>query len=434
MNVALPAAPIAHRPAVDAERPQNAVPRVFEVSDAARVDTSHWTLPARDRVAADLTVLDITKWFGETSGGVKTYLREKARFVAAQPSLRQVLVIPGPFDTVALGDGVRVYRLRGPRIPTQTAYRFLFATRTTARIVKHEQPSLIEIGSPFFVPWVAAMAARETRVPLVSFHHMSLGSGGRPESGRDTLRVRVDLVGAYLRLVNRLVRVTIAASEFAVQQLRSAGIDRVARVPLGVDLRHFHPARRDDRVRARRRFGIPPDVPVALFVGRLAPEKRLDVALDAWPTIERESGAVLVIAGAGSHGGALRRRCCARNVVWLPYQSDREMVAQLYAAGDVYVSPSESETFGLAALEALASGMPVLTSHIGGVAELVSRSGAGRAFEAGSPSAFADGFRAIVNAGARSLGDLGRKYAEEEHAWNTVFTRLFAVYRRVLAT
>lgn len=405
------------------------VPRVFEVSDADRVGSLPALLPARDRTNADLTVLDITKWFGETSGGVKTYLREKARFVAAEPSFRHVLVIPGPFDSVALSDGVRVYRLRGPRIPTQSAYRFLFATCTTARIVAHERPSIIEVGSPFAVPWVAAMAAKPTHVPLVSFHHMSLGPGAWwGGSG-----ARAGVVSGYLRLLNRLFRLTIAASDFAVDELHRAGIDRVVRVPLGVDLDLFHPRRRADQERARRRFGIPLQVPVALFVGRLAPEKRLDVALDAWPAIEQATGAVLVVVGAGSHAAELRRRSKARNVLWLPYQSDRDLVAQLFATGDVYVSPSSQETFGLAALEALASGLPVLTSHRGGVTELVERSGAGRAFDAESVSSFAEGFRAILSAGPRALGDRGRAYAEREHAWDAVFRRLFEVYRQVLA-
>ena len=88
------------------------------VAQTTRLPLSRAALPERDRPQATLTVLDITKWFGEGSGGVRTYLGEKARHVAAHDALRHVLVVPGPFDGVALGDGVRTYRVRGPLIPS----------------------------------------------------------------------------------------------------------------------------------------------------------------------------------------------------------------------------------------------------------------------------------------------------------------------------
>src|SRR5208282_3300355 len=82
-------------------------------------DLAESVLPEKRRQQAELGVLDITKWFGETSGGVRTYLLQKARYVEARPDLRHVLVIPGARDAITAGNGVRCYRLRGPRIPTQ---------------------------------------------------------------------------------------------------------------------------------------------------------------------------------------------------------------------------------------------------------------------------------------------------------------------------
>lgn len=407
------------------------------IARTARVELGRAPLPPIDRPHAELTILDVTKWFGETSGGVRTYLTEKARYVSEREGLRQVLVVPGPFDGYALGDGVRTYRLQGPRIPTQTAYRFLFATRSTRRIVEHERPDVIEVGSPFFVPWVTAIAARRLQAPMVAFHHTSLA--GLPASlAMPEPFARLARAGAagYLRRLNRLFRTTMVASDYAAGELRRMGIERVSRVALGVDLAHFHPVRRAARDHTRRRFGLPVDRPVALYIGRLAPEKSLEVVLDAWSEVARQSGARLVIVGAGASERALRARMRAQSgdadVTWLPFVADREMVARLHACADVYVSPGAVETFGLSALEALASGVPVVSAAHGGGWELVQQSKAGVGYEPGSSG---DATRALLDAltsdgGVR--GALGRAYAEREHGWNTVLDRLFAVYREVL--
>ncbi|MBL8962398.1 MAG: hypothetical protein JNJ98_21225, partial [Gemmatimonadetes bacterium] len=88
---------------------------VTALANARPISLAHHPLPPPDRPAASTAVLDVTKWFGETSGGVKTYLVEKARWVSRQDDIRHTLVIPGAFDALAEGRGTRVYRLQGPR-------------------------------------------------------------------------------------------------------------------------------------------------------------------------------------------------------------------------------------------------------------------------------------------------------------------------------
>src|SRR5262245_30824112 len=114
--------------------------RLLRPMIAGQADLAASPLPPPLRPQARLAVLDVTEFFGETSGGVRTYLMEKAAYVEARPELRQVLVVPGGADAVSETDGVRCYRLRGPRVPTQRPYRFMLATRSNRRIVEHERP------------------------------------------------------------------------------------------------------------------------------------------------------------------------------------------------------------------------------------------------------------------------------------------------------
>jgi alpha-1,6-mannosyltransferase len=118
----------------------------------------------------------------------------------------------------------------------------------------------------------------------------------------------------------------------------------------------------------------------------------------------------------------------------MPYERDRGRLADLLASVDLLISPGSTETFGLSALEALASGTPVLSANRGGVAELVGRSGAGMTFEAGDVGAMGEvAIEALQRNDLYCLGLLGRAYAEREHAWSRTFDRLFALYGEIAA-
>jgi alpha-1,6-mannosyltransferase len=404
---------------------------VTALANARPLSLSRDPLPVPDRPAAPTAIMDVTKWFGETSGGVKTYLVEKSRWASRSLDVRHTMVIPGAFDALAEGQGTRVYRLQGPRVPNQ-AYRFLLAPRSLRRIITHERPTVIEVGSPVFVPWVTALATRGLEIPLVQFYHTSIAGAWRSLGlARAPGRLGRGLLAAWVRSLDRLVARTIVASDFAARELAAAGVSRVTRVPLGVDLDHFYPARRATRERTLRRLGLPLDRPLVVSVGRLAPEKRLESLVDAWPNVERATGAHLVIVGSGPLESSLRARCAAVRVTWLPYQHDRVTLANLLAAADLFVAPGDVETFGLAALEALASGVPVVSSATGAVAELVEASGARATFEAGNAASCAHAVREVLARDFASLSLRARSYAEREHDWSLVFARLLAVYQEV---
>ena len=353
--------------------------------------------------------------------------------MSARPSLRHVILVPGARDGVEDGEGVRTYRLAGPPIPRQRPYRFMLATRSISRIVQHERPDLIEIGSPFIVPWIVRHATRMLDVPLVCFHHTNLPQMFAPRAGRWRLAQRFVYRSAsrYMRRLDALFPVTIVASDAAARDLAREGIDRIAHVPLGVDLETFTPRRRATGAETRARHGLP-GAPLVGFVGRFAREKELDVVLDAWSAVERATDARLVLVGAGPLEPRLRAHPYASRVHFLPFQHDRRALADLLAALDVYIAPGAIETFGLSALEALASGTPVLSADAGGVADHVRASGAGRLFVPHCSASLAEEAIALLRADLMALGAAGRRFAEAEHDWTTVFDRLFAVYDEVL--
>jgi len=399
------------------------------------LDLSRAVFPPPLKSSGRRTVLDITKYFGDTTGGIRTYLLAKAAYVQATPALRQVLVIPGALDGLGEQGGVRCYRLRGPRIPFDQSYRFLLATRTTRRIIEHEQPDLIEVGSPWLVPWVTRRANRVLRAPMTWFYHTHFpsiidpGGPGIPA----WRRMAGNTAWHYVRRLGRLFRGVLVASESVARQLEHHGVANVHRVALGVDLERFSPLRRERRAETLERHALP-DAPIALYLGRFAEEKQIEAVLSAWPAVHRRTGARLVMVGAGPREARLRAVTDERQVHWLPYQRNRDDVADLLAAADLCVAPGPAETFGLSALEAMASGTPVLSVASGGVADRVRASGNGTLYPLGDSGACAQAAIALLQSDLTGMGAAARAYAEQHHSWRTAFDGIFATYRRLLAT
>jgi len=401
----------------------------------ASLDISRLELPPRLRPAARLGVLDITEFFGETTGGVRTYILQKAHYVQRRPDLRQAIVVPGARDEILEASGVRCYRLHGPSVPTQKPYRFLLATRSTSRIVAHERPDLIEVGSAWFAPWLVHLATRRVDLPAVWFYHSNFPRviAPWPDRAGAPRRAAVEFAWRYVRRLGRMVRATLAPSDFVARELERAGVERVVRVGLGVDLDRFHPARRAAAAATRRLHGLP-DGPLVIYVGRMAIEKEVDLLLRAWPEVQRRTGARLLLVGDGPARRRLQRWPGSDRHYWLPFQRDRDRLADLLAAVDLTVAPCSIETFGLSALEAVSSGTPLLSADRGGVAETVARSGAGATFAAGDAAALAEAAVRLLRGDLASLGAAGRRYAEADHGWDAVLDRIFDVYRGIVAS
>ena len=381
--------------------------------------------------ARPFCLLDITMFYGETTGGIRTYLHAKADYVRARPGLRHVIVVPGAASGVEDEGNVRWYRVRGPRIPTQHPYRLLIDRRALARILAREHPDIIELGSPYIVPWLVRGPARRAGIPLVWFFHTNFPRiiAPRPETMRGWRPPLARAAWRYVAALGRRMDATLASSDAAARDLERAGVPRVRRVSLGVNLDHFRPERRARRGEARRRAGLPAG-PVVMFVGRLAKEKDLDLVLAAWPRVHAATGATLALVGDGPS----RRRMLAGagpGIAWVPYERDRDRLADLIASADGCLAPGPAETFGLAALEALASGVPVIATNRGAVADLVRGSGAGRVVPMEDAVALTAAVQWLLAEPAELLAARARGWAEHHHGWEAVLDGLFATYRDV---
>jgi glycosyltransferase involved in cell wall biosynthesis len=231
----------------------------------------------------------------------------------------------------------------------------------------------------------------------------------------------------HLRGFHDAARITFCPSEATRSDLRGRGFHERMRIwSRGVDAELFNPSKRSEALRRE----IAPDADVLLtYVGRIAPEKKIDLLIEAFPRIrERASVSVSLLLVGG--GPALERLQSLRleGVHFAGYQRGEELAAH-YASADLFVFPSDTETFGQVVTEALASGLPVVAPARGGVTDNVIPGLTGALFEPGDVDDLVAATLPLVEDAAhrRRFARDGRARAEDR-SWAEIFSRLFEDY------
>lgn len=225
------------------------------------------------------------------------------------------------------------------------------------------RPDAVYIATEGPLGWSAMRAATALRIPVVSGFHTRFDDYAE-HYGAGWLK---PLVRAHLLCFHRRAQATIVATRALVAELQADGIAHAQRLRRGVDAELFSPLRRDDAL--RRAWRVRGDAPVLLYVGRIAAEKNLTLALQAFRTLQsRLPDARLVLVG----DGPMRARLATDNPDLIFTGELRgEALAWHYASADLFLFPSLTETFGNVVLEAMASGLPVVAFDRGAAAEHV---------------------------------------------------------------
>lgn len=297
--------------------------------------------------------------------GVTTVMHRIAHTVRAAGH-RVALVAPR-YPHGSDGDGGGGDELRVPSLPFPPYPSIRLSSpfnRHVARFLDRFAPDLIHVATEGPLGVNARRYALAHGVPLVTSFHTDF-----PQYARDYgLGLLAPLVWRWLTHFHRPARLIHTPGVAVRDALVRRGLGNTVVWGRGVDTRHFRPDRRTSGW--RRWLAGAEDAVIVLHVGRLAPEKNLGVLVNAWNRARRCLGprATFVIAGEGPEAGSVRARApFVRQVGFV----DRDSLAALYASADLCVLPSRTETCGLVALEAMASGLPVIAANAGGLAESV---------------------------------------------------------------
>ncbi|WP_121162532.1 glycosyltransferase [Micromonospora pisi] len=334
-----------------------------------------------------MRIVRLANFVTPRSGGLRTALRclgAGYRAAGHEP----VLVIPGERASDEMIGPDRVITLPAPVVPGTGGYRVLVGRAPLRQLLEALGPDRLEVSDRSTLRWTGAWA-RAHGVPSLMVSHESLtgllGVWGTPAPLGQRLADRLNARSAatYDQIV--------CTTGWAAAEFRRIGTSNLTQVPLGVDLEAFHPDRRNPEVRAEY---VADGEVLLVHCSRLSPEKRPELAVDALAAL-RAAGvpATLVVVGDGPRRGALAQRAAGLPVHFTGFLPDRDRVAALLASADVVVAPGPVETFGLAGLEALACGTPVVVNAASALPEVVGDAGLGAD---GTGAAFAEAIGALL--------------------------------------
>ncbi|HEY0946072.1 MAG TPA: glycosyltransferase family 1 protein [Opitutaceae bacterium] len=293
--------------------------------------------------------------------------RQATELHAREKPLTEDLLVPGvpiPF-----------YKALRLGLPVTGRLRRRWATR---------RPDVVHVATEGPLGLAAVRAARALRLPVTSSFHTNFHAYG----GHYGFKPLRGAALGYLRWFHNRTRCTLVPAGDLRAALESDGFERLGVLARGVDAQLFAPGRRRPELRAS--WGASADTPVVIYVGRMAAEKNLGLAVEAFLAMQQEAPrAKFVLVGDGPERPAL-----ARQYPQFHYAGMRrgEDLAAHYASADVFVFPSVTETFGNVVTEALASGLVVLAYDYAAAREHV-RSG-----ENGFTVPFGDGGRFLAAA------------------------------------
>jgi glycosyltransferase involved in cell wall biosynthesis len=371
-----------------------------------------------------LRIALFTETFLPATDGVVTRLRHT---IEELRRLGDELLIIAPKYGEGPGsyEGMPIHRVAGVPFPPYPQVMLAPPNPGVGRALRSFRPDLIHAVNPFILGMGVPYFARRLRVPLVASYHTNVATYARFYG----LGIFDEATRWYTRKLHNKADLNLSTSEATRRYLTSEGVKRVHLWPQGVDSRLFNPSRASKRSRVMLSGGHPGDT-LLLFVGRLAFEKgieRLRVVLEGIP------GTRLAIVGDGPARRSLERAFDGTPTVFTGILRGEELAAA-YASADVFLFPSTTETLGMAMIEALASGLPVVAARGAATGEVVDDGESGLLYEPGSDVGLVRAVREVVeDVDLRLRLSRGARAAAESRDWPSSTRVLRGYYQETLS-
>lgn len=368
----------------------------------------------------------VTETFPPEVNGVAMTL---SRLVGGMRARGHTVEVVRPRQKVEVAAGVTDageldYVVPGVPIPFYSALRMgLPVTGALKKRWRERRPDVVHVSTEGPLGLAALRAAHLLKLPVTSTFHTNFHQYG----GHYGLTLGRDLALRYLRWFHNRTRCTMVPASDLKAQLASDGFERLVVLARGVDAKLFSPAKRSEALRAE--WGAGPDDPVMIYVGRVAAEKNLALAVEAFLELQRVvPRAKFVLVGDGPERAALEK--AHPDFHYAGMRRGEELAAH-YASADVFAFASVTETFGNVVTEALASGLVVLAYDYAATREHVRDGVNGFSAKFGDREAFLAGVRTLL---ARRGDWPAIRVAARKTAESITWDAIFDVYERELAT
>jgi glycosyltransferase involved in cell wall biosynthesis len=288
------------------------------------------------------------------------------------------------------------------------------------------KPHLIHVATPFNIGLCGLHFAKKLQIPIVGSYHTDFDQYLRYYD----LQFISKFLWRYMHWFHRPLQKIFVPSQATLEQLKRHGFTNLHIWPRGVDCSLFHPYYNKQEIREKYQIR---EKYLFLYVGRIAAEKDIHLLPQIAGQLPEslKSDVRWLIVGDGPMKEKLEQ-AAPNNMTFAGYLHGEEL-AKVYAAADLFVFPSPTETFGNVVLEALASGTPVIGADSGGVKNIVEDRKFGYLCERGNTEQFAQAILHCLSSEAKmkQMGFDGRAYALTQN-WDSIFEKLLAQYEEVI--
>ena len=368
-----------------------------------------------------MRIVHVANFYGPNSGGIKTTLHELGRGYLKYGH-DFIYIVPGTQFSSEVTPFGRKISLPSFILPGSGSYRIIRSNKALRELIKELNPDRLEISDRFTLRSLG-MWAKTQGIPSVVFSHETLR--GLAKRFLPAFFPRNVMVNWHNRRLARSFDHVVATTDFAAEEFVEIGAKNLVKIPLGVDLENFSPARRSMDLRAELAQGA--DL-LLVHCGRLSPEKEPQRSIEALVELEKRGIKTrLIIVGTGPMWKKMSKLAKGLPVEMLGYVSGREKVAAILASADFSMAPGPLETFCLSALESIASGTPVIASESSAVGEFL---GLAKKIPAGAVAAdngksFADAIERLMQI---SGVDISARAAAEQLSWDQTINFMLALH------
>lgn len=351
-----------------------------------------------------MRIVQVANFVTPSSGGLRTTLGHLASGYALA-GYDVVQIVPGPRDQDVVTTWGRQLVRGGPALPG-TGYRVLSGGAGLKKLLDSLEPDRLEVHDRTTLRSLGGWA-RDRGVPSLVVSHERLDRWLE-----QWLPPQLPLTAWADRHNGALAKqfdVVLCTTAWAAAEFERLPDVRLVRVPLGVNLVQLHPGAADETWRAQQLRGAEH---LLVMVSRLSREKRPRLAVQTVGELVRRGISVrMLVAGSGPQQRTLQRQADQLPITFLGYVSDRRQMARLMASADLLLAPGPVETFGLAALEGLATGTRAVVNRASALPEVIGETGGRSA--AGDRASFADAVELELAVPAQVRAEQARARAEQ---------------------
>lgn len=370
----------------------------------------------------------LTQSYPPMISGAAGVVRQLAEAMAQRG--HQVLVIAAsnnadPYHTYR--ENLTILHLRSFNNPLRVGQRLILHPRpATLRALKTFQPDIIHTHEPLQMGGIGLAYARRDRIPItLTIHQLpEFVASYLPHFLQGVVK---NVLWQYARWLLQKFTSLITPTRTTAELIKEMTGLQAEPISSALDLQVFHPPLPGDfGIITRRKWNLPPGVPLLLHVGRLDTDKRVDRVVQAAARAMSDTDAHLLIVGDGTQKRALIRLCkslhIADRVHFTGYVSATDGLSEIYRIAHVFMMASEIETQGIVLLEAAASGLPIVAVRATCIPEIVHDGINGFLVEAGDPASFSDRIKCLLHdpQKARIMGQAGIALAQAHEIQHTL--------------